>query len=106
MAIFAANDENLREHIHENSCVFVTYMSPTCGICESLMPSIRLLSQKPQYENIVFIEIDADENPVAKLEMHEKQLPFVNTYKKGLLIECDTVSTEYDVMKKLAKLDC
>ncbi len=106
MAIVCANDDNLREHIRDHNCVFVTYMTPSCEVCKSLMPSIRLLSQQPDYQNIHFVEIDADENPVAKIEMQEKQLPFVVTYKKGLLIECATVSTEYDVKYKLNKLNC
>jgi thioredoxin 1 len=106
MTIVCATDDNLRKHISEHECVFVTYITPDCPVCNSLMPSIRLLSQKQTYENIHFVEIDANENPVAKIEMMEKQLPFVITYKKGLLIECETVSTEYDVVHKLDKLEC
>lgn len=106
MTIICATDDNLREQISSHDCVFVTYMTPTCQVCKTIMPSIRLLSQKPVYQNIHFVEIDANENPVAKIEMMEKQLPFVVTYKKGLLIECETVSTEYDVQHKLNNLNC
>lgn len=106
MPVISANDDTVRDHIGSNSCVFVTYMSPSCHVCQSLMPSIQKLSIQPSYENIVFVEIDADENPVAKIEMQEKQLPFIVTYKDGLLIDCATVSTEYDILEKLKNLDC
>jgi thioredoxin-like negative regulator of GroEL len=106
MPVITATDESVREQISNNDCVFVAYISPACNVCRTLMPSIEKIATEPRYENIVFIKIDADENPVAKIEMHEKQLPFVVTYKKGLLIECETISTEYDVAKKLEKLAC
>lgn len=104
MSIIHGNDEELRKLTQENSLIIVKYHTAKCPICERLVPVYKNLSEAKEYNEIKFVRMNADENPVAKLFVKDQSMPFVATYKNGLLIECRTVQTEDELKYMLNKL--
>jgi thioredoxin 1 len=104
MAVIEATDKDLRELIYTHDCVIVKYMNEDCHFCKLLAPHFEKLSNDSKYESITFLKIDSGENPIAKSEVGERDMPFFNTFKKGLLIECRSIRTDKELKRLLVKL--
>lgn len=104
MAIINTTDDGLRKLIFEHECVIVKYHSLNCPICERLVPVYENLSESEEYEGIIFVRMNANENPVAQLFVKEQTMPFTSVYKDGFLVECRTVQTERELKNILDKL--
>ncbi|WP_114777483.1 thioredoxin family protein [Botryobacter ruber] len=104
MTITESNDNHLRQLIFEKPRVIVKYTDEECLICKELSPSFASLSSDPTYGEIVFVRMNAKENPVSSKEVKLTGTPFFATYKNGTLLECGVVSTEEGIKAMLAKL--
>jgi thioredoxin 1 len=98
------NDEQLRQLTHEHMKVFAKFTSENCDTCELLAPPFAKFSDDEEFEPILFVRLNSDENPVAKKIMQEKVAPFFVTYCQGRLLECDMLTTEADVLDMLRRL--
>jgi thiol-disulfide isomerase/thioredoxin len=98
------NDELLRQLTHEHLKVFAKFTSEGCDTCELLAPPFVKFSDDEEFKTILFVRLNADENPVAKKIMQEKVAPFFVSYCQGRLLECDMLTTEADVLGMLQRL--
>ena len=57
-----------------------------------------------RYEAIVFLRLNADENPVARKMMPDKEALFFATCCQGRLLECDALTSETEVIAQLDRL--
>ncbi len=102
MAVTHTTDAHLVLEIASHPSVILKYHTDDCGeTCKKLLPIYEALSGQKKYADIVFLRIDADENPVAKKFILKKKQPIVSLYHKGRLIETEYVGSEAELVKLL-----
>ncbi len=104
MPILESNDNQLRKLIFENDNVIVKYTDEDCAICKLLYPSFTKFAAEPDFEHILFLRMNAKENPVSRKEVKMTGTPFFATFRKGTLLDCGIVSTEEGIKNMLLKL--
>jgi len=104
MKLIDTNDEGLRTLIHDYPKVIAKFTSANCTICDLLAPPFEKFAAEPAYQDIAFLRLDSDQNPVAKKMMVERIAPFFVIYYKGRMLECDTLKTEEEVKAYLTRL--
>lgn len=62
------------------------------------------LALEPQYNKVKFLRVDSNNNPIAHEFLKKRKLPFVAIFKKGFLIECNTIDTEIALREMLKRL--
>lgn len=102
MAVTYTSDSLLLLDLAEYSKVILKYNTDACGEpCTKLIPIYHRLSDDSRYKDIVFLYINADNNPVAKQFILNKLAPIVTIYYKGRLIESHSVTTEEEIINML-----
>lgn len=99
-----ANDEELRHLIHDHLKVFAKFTSENCAACDALAPPFTKFVDEEDYQSIVFLKLNSDENPVAKKLMQDRVAPFFVSYCQGRLLECAALTEEVDVRAQLDRL--
>ncbi|NDK55363.1 thioredoxin family protein [Pontibacter sp. BT213] len=102
--IYNATDADLRQLVFQNEYVIVKFIDKECDICKALAPSFDTLSQRAAYTEVLFLRMDAKENPVSLKEVRFSKAPFIATYKKGILQQCGLVNTEEEITAMLEQL--
>ncbi len=99
-----ATDHDLRQLLFTRDNVIVKFIDKDCAICQQLAPSFEELAQSPLYAEVLFLRMDARENPVSSKEVKFSKAPFIVTYKKGVIQDCGLVNTEEEINELLQKL--
>lgn len=102
--VYDVNDDQLRQLTHEHVKVFAKFTAENCDICELLAPPFAKFSDEEEFQTILFVRLNSDENPVAKKIMQDRVAPFFVSYCQGRLLECDMLTTEADVLSMLQRL--
>lgn len=97
-------DADLRQLLFQKDHVIVKFIDRECRICKELAPSFEELSKDPAYSNVLFLRMDAFENPVSRKEVKFSSAPFIVTYYKGILKDCGLVNTKAEVTELLQRL--
>ena len=86
--------------------MFVKFTSTNCETYELLTTPFARFAGEEEFESILFLRLNADENTVAKKMMQEKIASFFVSYCQGRLLERDTLTTEQEVatMRRLRAL--
>ena len=98
------DDEGLRRFIYERLKVFAQFTTEGCAICKALEPAFGKLAAEKANEDILFLQLDSDENPVAKQLMDQLAAPFFVSYCEGRILECDTRTSAAGVQAQLDRL--
>lgn len=105
MAITETTDSFLFLQVAENDRVILKYHTNDCGDpCIKFIPVYKGLSEDPKYKDIVFLVIDADDNPAAKKRILDKQQPVITIYYKGKLLDSRHASRKEGVEELLEEL--
>jgi hypothetical protein len=64
----------------------------------------KKLSEDPKFQDITFLLMDSDENPVSSQEVHLTGTPFFAIYQKGFLSKCQLIDKEADLEDFLHEL--
>lgn len=105
MPVKETSDEYLFLQVAENDRVILKYHTNDCGKpCIDFIPIFEGLSNDERYKGIIFLVIDADNNPTAKQYILDKQQPVITIYHKGLLLDSRHASTKEGVEELLAEL--
>ncbi|PJJ60050.1 thioredoxin domain-containing protein [Hymenobacter chitinivorans] len=102
--VYDTDDEGLRRYTHEHMKVLAKFTSDNCEICASLAPPFEQFANDEPYETILFLRLASEESPVAKKLMQQKVAPFFVSYCQGRILECDTLTTEQQVLDMLERL--
>jgi len=98
-------DENhLQNVISVNQYVVVMYSSLICEVCASLLPAYRMLSKNKLYTDVLFLEIDSENTPVAKQVVDTYAAPLIVAYKNGEVAEGHAVYSADGMVKMLDHL--
>ena len=107
MAVTETTDSFLFLQVAGNDRVILKYHTNDCGeACINFRPVYKELSEDPIYSDIVFLVIDADENPRAKQRILDKRQPVITIYLKGKLLDSRHASTREGVKILLEELLC
>jgi thiol-disulfide isomerase/thioredoxin len=103
--IILANEKEFVEFFVNHDLAIVKYHSDNdCPDCEKILPVYERISREPQYQHIKFACMSADNNPNARELIKKRKLPFAAAYKKGLLVQGDTVTSAQDIINILESL--
>ncbi|HEY4652492.1 MAG TPA: thioredoxin family protein [Pontibacter sp.] len=102
--IHDASDADLRQLLYKHDYVIVKFIDKDCKVCKELAPTFEEMAGRNDYKDILFLRMDAIENPVSSKEVKFSSAPFIATYKKGLLRDCGLVSTRNEIEDMLARL--
>lgn len=104
MAVKLVTDEDFKEQISLNNKVVVKYYADWCGSCKLFAPKFKRISNDPQFEEISFLDVNAEQNPEARKLAGVTNLPYFAIFKDGTLIESVASSKEEAVIELINKL--
>jgi thiol-disulfide isomerase/thioredoxin len=105
MAVNETSDSLLFLQVAENERVILKYNTKDCGEpCARFNPVYKALSEEKKYKHIIFLVVDADDNPKAKVKVLEKKQPVITIYFKGKLLDSRHASTKEGVEELLEEL--
>ncbi|MDF2449540.1 MAG: thioredoxin [Bacteroidota bacterium] len=109
MAVNETSDSLLFLQVAENDRVILKYHTKDCGKpCADFIPVFKSLSEEKKYKDIIFLVVDADNNPRAKERILEMNQPVITIYYKGKLLESRHTSNKEGVealLEELLKVD-
>ena len=105
MAVIKATDNEFAQAIASRPHVIVKYSADWCGTCRLFAPKYGRMAEAPQYEHILFLDMDAETNPVAREAARVTTLPFFAVFKHGQLVGVLSVSQEDAVADLLTRFN-
>jgi len=105
MAVELVNDTNFETQIAENEKVVVKYFAGWCGSCRLFSPKFKRLSADERFEGVKFLDVDAEESPMARNLGKVSNLPTFAIFQNGKLVETIASSKEDQVVELISKLN-
>jgi thiol-disulfide isomerase/thioredoxin len=99
-----ATDAEFNELIKNNNKVVIKYFANWCGTCRLFAPKFTKISNKEEYSDVLFLDINAEENPEARKFGGVTNLPYFVVVKNGLVLSADTTAKEEGVEKMIGLL--
>jgi thioredoxin 1 len=105
MAVTETSDAFLFLQVTENPLVILKYHTDDCGTaCKAFIPVYEKMSEDPKYRGVLFLTINAENNPVAKRRILDVRQPVITIYSKGRLLDSRHASTREGVEVLLQEL--
>jgi thioredoxin 1 len=105
MAVNETTDAFLFLQVSENDLVILKYHTDDCGAsCIEFIPIYEEISNDPKYKHVIFLTINAENNPMAKRRILDKRQPVITIYSKGRLLDSRHASTREGVEALLQEL--
>ncbi len=104
MAVIESNDSVFKSQLESNDKVIVKFYADWCGSCKLFAPKYRRFSEEEGYSDVVFLDINAEENEEARKMAGVDNLPFFATFKGGQLLEASSGAKEEFVRGLIEKL--
>ncbi len=105
MGVTETTDSYLFLQVAENPYVILKYHSDECGAkCKQFIPIYHDLSMDKKYSEVVFLTINADNNPAAKRHIMDKMQPVITIYFQGQLLDSRHESSKEGVITLLGEL--
>lgn len=105
MAVTETSDEFLFLQVADNPLVILKYHTDDCGkACMDFIPIYEQLSEDPRYSDVLFLTINAENNPVAKRRILDVRQPVITIYSKGRLLDSRHTSSREGVEELLQEL--
>ena len=100
MAVQVATDADFEQLISSHSRVVVKYYADWCGACKMFAPKYKRVSNEQANEGVLFLDVNAELNEVARKAGGVSNLPFLAAFKDGALVEGSAASKE-EYLRKL-----
>ncbi len=105
MAVHKVTDQEFKDQLSNNPKVVVKYMADWCGNCKLFAPKYKRVSNEDDHSDVVFLEVNAEQNPEARKAAGVDNLPFLAVFQNGELVEGSASSKEEYLRSLLAKLN-
>ncbi|MFL5753862.1 MAG: thioredoxin family protein [Bacteroidia bacterium] len=105
MNVQLSTDADFESIIKSNKKVIVKYFADWCGSCKLFSPKFKRLAADERFTDVVFVEVNAEENDATRQMGGVDNLPFMATFKDGALVEGTATSKEEYVVKMLEDLN-
>ncbi|MDX5320730.1 MAG: thioredoxin family protein [Bacteroidota bacterium] len=99
------SDQEFNEIIQSKDKVVVKFYADWCGNCRLFAPKFNKMSDKPEYQDITFLDVNAENSPEARKLAGVSNLPFFATFKDGNLVASDFTSKEEVVERLLQSIN-
>jgi thioredoxin 1 len=105
MSVQEINDPELLSHVGNHKQVILKYHSELCGEeCKEIIAMFQRLSNETEYQDIVFLRINSENNPTAKQFLEGKKTCIVSIYSKGRLLDSCYATTRVQIQELLERL--
>jgi thiol-disulfide isomerase/thioredoxin len=104
MAVVNVTDSDFKQVLADHPNVIVKYYADWCGSCKLFAPKFKRLSNDENNAVVAFLEVDAENNPEARKLAGVDNLPFIATFKNGLLVKGEATSKEEFVVSMIDAL--
>ncbi len=104
MAVIQSNDSGFHDLIGKNPFVIVKFYASWCGSCKLFAAKYRRISDSSEFQKVVFVDVNAEDNPTARKLAGVNNLPFFATFFNGQLLESTATSREDRVLELLNNL--
>lgn len=94
MSVILATDTDFKTHLEGDKPVVVKYFADWCGNCRLFSPKYKRVSNEDEMADVVFLEVNAEENPEARKAAQVDNLPYLAVFKNGSLVEGSASSKE------------
>ena len=101
MSIIECVDKDFSDSLSANDKVVVKYFANWCGSCKLFSPKYKRLSNDDRFSEVVFLDVNAEDNPVARKLGGVDNLPFFAVFKNGELVEGVATSKEDKLVEML-----
>lgn len=105
MAVVKVTDAEFKDQLANNDKVVVKYYADWCGSCRLFAPKYKRVSNEDEMNDVVFLEVDAENSPEARKAAGVDNLPFLAAFKGGELVEGSAGSKEEYLRSLIAKLN-
>jgi len=105
MAVIEATDTDFDSKLAEHEKVIVKYFADWCGTCKLFAPKYLRLSENARFQDIIFLEVNAEQNVASRKKARVDNLPYFATFENGELKEYFSTSLESKVEAMLEKLE-
>lgn len=104
MAVTTADDSNFNQLVADNSNIVVKFYADWCGSCKLFAPKFKRLSNDERFQDVAFLEVNAETSPEVRKLAGVDNLPFMATFQNGQLVEGTATSKEEYVVGMIEKL--
>lgn len=105
MSVTKATDTDFRQLLDQHEKVVVKYYADWCGNCRLFSPKYKRLAQTEQYQDVAFLDVNAETSPEARKLANVTTLPFFAVFRNGELVETLSASKEEAVVNLLTHLN-
>lgn len=99
-----ATDNDFESMLQSNNKVIVKYYADWCGSCKLFSPKYKRHSNDEHNADILFLEVNAEDNEKARKLGGVDNLPYLASFKNGVLLEGTATSKEEYLQKMIGDL--
>ena len=99
-----STDNDFESLLKSNDKVIVKYYADWCGSCKLFAPKYKRHSNDENNADIIFLEVNAEENENARKIGGVDNLPYLASFKNGVLLEGTATSKEEYLQKMMDDL--
>lgn len=104
MSVEKIGDDLFEKSLKSNDKVIVKYFADWCGSCKLFSPKYRRLSEDERFDGVLFLDVNAEENDIARKMAGVDNLPYFAVFKGGKKLDGMSTSKEENVVELLNKL--
>lgn len=99
-----STDADFENILKSNDKVIVKYFADWCGSCKLFSPKFKRHASDEKNADVLFLLVNAEENEIARKLGGVDNLPFIATFKNGVLFEGTATSKEEYLQKMIDDL--